>query len=252
MWLVVGFVGCEIHRGNGVSETEVRDVGPFSGVVAAYSIPVRVEEGEPRSVSVTCDANLLADLRTEVRGGDLIVRGRQDGARWVQIDPTVPCRVEVVGPGLVYVASTGSGRLTVRGASGLREVHDSGSGGVDVDGEIAAPALEVGCSGSGDVSIRSVVADDVALTASGSGGIAVEGGQTDRLDVRVTGSGPVWARRLSAVHVDAALTGSGGGEVTATGSLDATLSGSGDLRVWGDPDVRDVNETGSGRVDFAE
>lgn len=101
-WLaLVALSGCvigEIHVGNGTTGTEVRDVGEFSGVSATMSIPVDVAAGPERTVTVTCDENLLADIETVVEGADLVVRAVHSGARFVVIDPTVDCRVAITTP----------------------------------------------------------------------------------------------------------------------------------------------------------
>jgi hypothetical protein len=252
--LVVG-TGCvvEIRVGNGVLETEARQVDAFSGVVAAFSIPVDVVEGGEPSVEVLCDSNLLEFVVTRVEGRDLVIEGARRGLHWVQIEPATDCRVRVVSSGLREARSTGSGLLSVLGESApLALVSSTGSGGLVVEASLDSVALEGLVTGSGDLVLASVSAARVDLASSGSGGIEVDSGLAAALSVQVSGSGPVYARGLVADEVEARLSGSGGGEVTAADSLVATLSGSGGLVVWGSPADRDVIETGSGRVTFAE
>lgn len=252
MWALQGCIVGEFHPGNGHSVTETRIVGDFTGVTAAISIPVEVTLDSQSSVQVTCDENLVDLIETEVKDGDLVVQSVNRRHLWVVIDPSVDCRVQITTPSVGRATSTGSGQLTVFGdvLEGLSTVTNTGSGGVEVRGQAVDSPFEVTNTGSGPVLVDSVVAGATHALATGSGRIAIFDGATDVLQVTITGSGGVDAAGLVARDVDALLSGSGSGEVTATDSLAATLTGSGNLVVHGDPEDRDVHETGSGDVHF--
>lgn len=250
----VALSGCfmEFHQGNGRSATEDRVVGAFDGVTAATSIPVDVTAGPESGVSVTCDSNLIEFIVTDVNDGDLVVRTVQRGGVWVNIDPTVDCRVHITTPGVAKLASTGSGLLTASGddLEGLRAVTSTGSGGLVVFGHAVAPEVVVTSTGSGDIAIDAVVATDLTVMVSGSGEVDVSNGSAATVDLTITGSGDVDLAGVASDDVHAVLSGSGSGQVTVADELSATLTGSGDLVVFGNPDHHDVTETGSGRVHF--
>ena len=95
-------------------------------------------------------------------------------------------------------------------------------------------------------------ADVATFDSTGSGGLSVGAGTAGLLTLHDTGSGDILVRGVVAEEVDAKLTGSGNGEVTATLQIEAKTTGSGDLTVWGAPAQRDVDSSGSGEVLFAE
>lgn len=252
MLALPGCVIGEIVEGNGQSASEDRVVAEFSGVVATMAIPVDVVAGPAPAVRVTCDENLLEFIATDVDSGDLIVRSERDGDGFVAIQPTVDCRVEVTTPGANRLISTGSGLLTASGEElgGLSDVTSTGSGGLVVHGRAVAQRVSVTNTGSASVVVDGVEADTTELLSTGSGGMTVLDGATGALALTISGSGPVDAGGLVADVVNATISGSGSGQVTATESLSATITGSGGLVVFGDPEVRDVSETGSGSVTF--
>lgn len=251
-WLLPGCVIGEIHEGNGRSATEDRAVDAFSGVIATMSIPVDVVAGPAPAVTVTCDANLLEFIDTDVEGGDLIVRSTPDGDRFVAIEPTVDCRVEITTDGVARLVVTGSGPMTVTGddLGGLGAITSTGSGGLTIHGTAVNGDVAVTSTGSGGIDLDGIVAGSTAILQSGSGPVAVRGGTTDTLALTMTGSGGLDAAAFVAGDLDATVSGSGGGEVTVTDSVEATLTGSGGLVIHGDPVARDVTSTGSGDVTF--
>lgn len=248
--------GCvvEVHEGDGVSATDVRDVSDFDGVVNTTELDVAIKDGPTAGAAVICDENLLEHITLELSGGELTVSIEGEKGRWVQIAPETDCSVELVAPGLSSLIATGSGEVTVsnEGAFALEFIESTGSGGVVVLGPIETDALEASATGSGGLELASVQALDLELALTGSGGASIDVGTVEALDLAATGSGGASFRGLSARRADVALTGSGDGELTVTESLSASLTGSGSLTVWGAPTERDVATTGSGDVSYAD
>lgn len=250
--LVPGCFG-SVERGNGVEGTEARDVGEFEGIVSQSQVDVMVTIGDEPSIEISCDENLLDDIETLRRDGDLVVRTRSQGVgRFVQIEPTLDCVAYVVVPDLERATSTGSSTMELEGEYGLTALTATGSGNLVVHGTVSAETVSMTSTGSGGIAIDEVIAEQVNMTATGSGGVGIGGGTTGALALTVTGSGEVLARGLGAGDVAARLTGSGDAELTAFDSLEARISGSGNLAIWGDPDRQDVNTTGSGEVRYMD
>lgn len=244
----------EVHDGDGVSVTDVREVGRFDTVSNQISVDVAITYGPTQAAAVTCDSNLVDYIVLSVNSGSLSVTMDRDHGSWIQISPMTDCVVEIVTPELDGLHATGSGDVEVVGDTGfaISDITVTGSGDVAVYVPIEVSHFDASVTGSGTMELDSLVADDVSVKSTGSGGLSIAAGSARTLDLSDTGSGDVFVRGVVAELVDAHLTGSGDGEVTATAQITAHTTGSGDLTVWGAPTQRDVSSTGSGEILFAE
>jgi hypothetical protein len=162
---------------------------------------VRLHVGAQQRVQVRAGAEVIDDVRTEVRDGTLELRFDHDGfgGRAVVVDATVPA--------LTAIDASGSGDID---ADGIRArtfaVRSDGSADVTLSG--TAGRLTVDLDGSGDADLGGLAAQTARVAVGGSGDAEVRAGE--RLDVAVDGSGDV------RYHGDPALT--------------EHVDGSGDLR----------------------
>lgn len=214
-----GLGSWDIVRGNGAVRLESRDVEPFTSIENAGSGQVRFTVGAVRAVTVETDANILPHIRTEVRGGTLVL-STEPG---VSINPTR----------LVF-------RVT---APELRAVTIAGSGDVRLESTFRAARFSVSIEGSGDVE-GDVEADEVSVEIRGSGDVALSGTAT-AARFEVYGSGDVDAARLPVADALVVVRGSGTVTLEASRSLDVDIAGSGDVRLRGNARVT-VRDTGSG------
>ena len=200
--------------------TQTREVGAFSAVRLEISAEVVVTVGGPVRVVVTTEEGQQQHVRTDVRGGALVIE-RKRGA------PTgAAVRVEVSVPELRKVEVDGSGRVRVEGGRGDTELELEGSGEIRWAGEAAE--LEVEIEGSGDVALA---------------------GKATKLDVEVRGSGDVNASALAARDVSVEIEGSGDVAVHVDGgTLRAEVSGSGDVIWSGSANVERAVVSGSGEI----
>lgn len=240
--------GCGI-RGSGVAADELREPGPFEGVVNETSIDVEIEarEGAASSVRVECDDNLLEHIETRVEGDRLVVT--QPPGSWVQ--PRVRCRVVVVADSIRDAEVAGSGDVLVwsdSAVTGLGALRVAGSGGLHLRGAALADELALSIAGSGDLVVDRVEARHVTATLGGSGSMVVSDGQSETVDVSIEGSGDVDLASMSALEVDAGVFGSGSAHVRCTDRIAARVDGSGDVVIYGDPLSRDERRDGSGSI----
>lgn len=262
----------EIHHGDGVLASEVRELPAFTKLSSAVSIPTDVTAGATQRVEVRCDENLLADVLTTVEAGRLLLDLPQGENGTIQLDPAADCRVLVTAVGLASATASASGdvRLDGDGWDTLADLGTQSSGSVLSEGTLTAPVLTVSVNSSGDARIASIRSDEVTasdgssgaividaieastvhLAATSAGDVTVEEGTTELLTVLVSSVGDVHARGLVARDVEATVSSGGSAEVTATASVTATLTSLGNLDVWGDPPARDVTATGSGEVRY--
>jgi hypothetical protein len=215
------------------------------------------------------------DLRgVEVTGsGSLRSAGALPKLRWVEVSGSG--RVDVgagadseddAGEGLVEGEDAGGSLVDAEADAGGGLVDDPAEA-EDPDGEdaddpltdggpaeaaAAAPVerLEIEVSGSGDVALRGLAAQRLEVEVTGSGRVQLQGEVGGTAEIEVTGSGDAELRRARARRVVAEVTGSGRVVAHAREAAVVEVTGSGDVVIYGDPQRREVEETGSGQVRF--
>ncbi len=204
--LAITASGC-INRkeGSGVEASETREFGPFNKISLSGEAAVEVTIGDPQSVVVRTDDNLLQDVETEVSDDTLEV----SEPSLVDLDPRAGMVVEVTVPELEEVEVSGSGDLRVTGieAESFR-AEVSGAGNVVATGEVERVEAEV--SGAGDVQLAELIAQDATADVSGAGDIRVHA--TESLQADVSGAGDIV---YSGDPADVETDVSGSGEIQA-------------------------------------
>jgi len=102
-------------------------------------------------------------------------------------------------------------------------------------------------NGSGNIDIKEVTRDQVALVISGSGDITTKGKVT-RLSATINGSGDVHAAELKSKSATINVNGSGDADVHVTEILTAKVHGSGDITYTGSPSKVHTAVKGSGGI----
>jgi hypothetical protein len=189
-------------RGSGVEATQEREVADFSRIQVSGSGDVDVRVGAATSVLVACDDNLIDHVVTRVEGDTLII-GMEEGSYSFRKGPDIT----ITTPGLASLSISGSADTRIEG--------------------IENDAFEVSVSGSADV---------------------YAAGTTGTLDASVSGSGDLDLRKLTAQEAKVRVSGSGDADVTVVRRIDAQVSGSGDVTYRGDPDQLSTSVSGSGTI----
>lgn len=165
--------------GSGQMVTVERNLSPFHRIQVDTATDVDVTIGDPQSVILTIDDNLLKVLRTEVSSGTLHVwtdARFMSGAGVLKI--TVPSfdGLEIRGSSDVVVSGLDGGRF---------ESKIIGSGDMRLDGRVDVhDSISLG---SGDVEAAELTARHVGALILGSGSVRVD--VEDSIDVRIVGSG---------------------------------------------------------------
>jgi hypothetical protein len=207
--LVMSLVGCVVTFGDGVKgsgekASETRDVESFNRIKLTGSSEVIVTIGEPQSVTVEADDNLLDIITTEVRGGSLVISARESYSSRVGVTVTITAPelrgVSITGSGDVSVEDlevesfetsvTGSGDITARGQADSLEAKVTGSGDIDCFG-LKVRRAEASIYGSGDIRLH--VSESLSGAVYGSGDIEYRGNPKD-VERTVAGSGDISAR----------------------------------------------------------
>jgi hypothetical protein len=203
--LVLSTAGCGLFsgfagvKGSGVESTQERQVGPFTHIDLKGSSDVTVHIGEPLSLTVTTDDNLLDLIETTVVDGVLVIRSKESYSTrtGVDVDIVVPSieGIEISGSGGISVENldadtfdariSGSGDILVKGTAERIKAVVTGSGTIDLD-RLEAHHATARVDGSGDISLFADESLDAVV--AGSGDINYRGKPEDvRTDVRGSG-----------------------------------------------------------------
>ena len=217
------FMGGKRVTGNGVTTTQQRNLGNFSGVEVSGPMKVYISQNPASSVKIESDENLLEYIEIENHGDVLEISTR----RGYNLRPRAGIKIYITAASFDKLAVTGSGELkTQTKISNDEDVDVSVTGSGDVVLDMDAPAINAEITGSGAITIN---------------------GATRNFSTEVTGSGEVHAFDLLSESTNVEISGSGDVEVFASKQLKISIAGSGDVRYKGNPSVS-KSVAGSGNI----
>lgn len=184
--------------GSGIEASQSREVVGVRAIEIHIAGNVHVEIGEPTSLEIVADDNILPLIKTEVKKGSLVISAT--GQFRTKHQPVIKITVA----NLEAVAVFGSGDVDIKGLDNESlSVAIDGSGDVRPAGQTVS--LTVSISGSGDVLARQLEARDASVTINGSGDAKVSVAKS--LNVVIQGSGDV--KYTGAPEVRSVINGSG-------------------------------------------
>jgi hypothetical protein len=207
-------------------QADGRVVKDFQGVAAGGPIDVVVKLGTTETVRFEGDAEAIATLVTEVKGGVLIIRPKTSWTSWAKKYENKKITAYVTAKNITSLAMSGNGSLSVTGTISSEELATILSGSGKITAKVAVRKLTGVISGSGNLEITGE-ASEAKVTISGSGRLSGKGLAVDDLDTRISGSGMV--------------------NIHAKTKIDALITGSGHVLYSGDPEVQ-KRVIGSGGV----
>jgi hypothetical protein len=221
--------GITINAGNGDTivgsgnlQTESRDVSGITSVRLEGQGDVEITVGDSEGLTIEAEDNLLPLLISEVRGGVLVLRTREN----TTIQPKKPIRYAV----------------TVKQLEGLEL---PGSGSMTVDG-VQSGEFNIRLSGSGDINVANLEAGWLETRLNGSGTIRIDGAAGEQT-IEMSGSGLYDAGDLKTADTTVRLPGSGDITVWASDNLEVSINGSGNVNYYGAPKT-DTSVRGSGNI----
>jgi hypothetical protein len=219
------FPSCKKVVGEGPMVTQTRTVGNFTGISSEMSGKVNFAIAPEYKVEITAQQNILDVLNTNVVNGVLHIDFKNN----VRVREHEDLLINITAPSADYF------RL-------------SGSGNMNVQGDITANNLKVTLSGSGDITVQNaVIVDKIDTDISGSGNISIADGSAVNEDVDISGSGKVEMAGVAAQNAVTHTSGSGDVKLALSTNLDAHISGSGSVFYHGNP-IISTHISGSGRV----
>lgn len=132
-------------------------------------------------------------------------------------------------------------------STSLEGLNASGSVKAQVNGKLETTNLEFTLSGSGNLTIDTLLCQSLKSKISGSADITINGGKVSLIKSSISGSGKVNTVNVEADSVYCKVSGSGDFIVWAEKFLDVSVSGSGGVQYKGNPEI-DKSISGSGKV----
>ena len=219
------FPSCKKVVGEGPLVTQTRTVGNFTGVSSEMSGTVNFAIAPVYKVEITAQQNILDVLNTNVVNGVLHIDFKDN----VRVKQHEDLLINITAPYADYF------RL-------------SGSGNMNVQGDLAANNLKVTISGSGNIAVaNATIADKIDADVSGSGNISIANGSAVNEEVDISGSGKVEMPGVAAQNAVTHTSGSGDVKLALSTNLDVNISGSGSVYYHGNP-IISTHISGSGKV----
>jgi len=218
------FTSCKKVKGKGDVVTETRNITGFTGIGLAVESQLRFIPDTIFRVELTAQENVLNVVETFVEGGVLVIKLEHN---------TVLGKHEEIQV-LVH-------------APGINLLDISGSGNITQTGNWISPSIRTSISGSGNLVLGYLEAEEFSIYISGSGSVSAAGGSAGTGTLNISGSGGIDVLGVTADTVYANISGSGSMQLTAGKLLDATISGSGNILYDGNPVVT-THISGSGTV----
>jgi hypothetical protein len=202
-------------------ESEVRSVGPFTGIKAAEAIDVYLKKGDKESVKVEVTGTSIKNVLTEVSGSYLKIH-MEDGRY----------RSRNVKVYVTYVS--------------LNKIHASSAANVFSEGTIRANSLDISASSAASVEI-SIMSESTSIDVSSAGDVVLEG-KAKSIEVEVSSAGEVDAYEVESERARARASSGGSAKISVSKELDAQASSGGSIRYRGTPAKTNTNSSSGGSV----
>lgn len=183
---LIGFIttGCGFWgiRGNGRVKDERRTIEDFQRIQAGGAFTIKIHVGQPTSLKISAEDNLLGYIKTKVKGNTLTIDTRKN------ISPRKEILIEITTPELEFINASGANNINVSGIKGSQfDVDLSGAGNISLSGEVEKFKAEL--SGAGNINAKELKANDVRVSVSGAASADVYAKQS--LEASVSGVGSI-------------------------------------------------------------
>ncbi len=207
-------------------KTENRKVSGFDGIKVSTGIDLFITMGETEQVKVVAADEIIDNLVTEVKEGTLrIYMKRTEWFNWGGFNKTRK----------VYVT-----------AKELNSIDASSGSDVKSENTLKGESIEIEASSGSDVELDLVYKTVSVKTSSGSD--AKLTGKTKNLEASASSGSDIMARDLESQNCNVHASSGSDATVNVTESLVAKASSGADIRYYGNPGMRDTDESSGGDV----
>jgi len=177
--------GCKFGRGiagSGNRKSEKREVQTFNAIDSSGAYDINVDCQKPVSLEIEADDNLLPLIKTEVRGGVLIIKNDQE------FHSTKSPVVRITVPDLTRITNGGAGDVKVTAVKNDQiSLESDGAASMVANG--TTKSIKITSNGAGSIDAGNLQADKAQVSVSGAASIDCYA--TEQLDVNISGVGNV-------------------------------------------------------------
>ena len=206
-------------------KTEIRNVKDFNAIKVSTGIDLYLTMGETEEVKVVADGEIIDKLITEVNDGTLKIYVKQNIGwnNWGNKSRKV------------YVS-----------VKELKKLDVSSGSDVNSQNTLNGESLEVKVSSGSDVNLDIHYKNFSVDTSSGSDAKII--GKTKNFEAEASSGSDIKAQDLESVICKVSVSSGSDATVSVTDELYAKASSGGDIRYYGNPQIKDINESSGGDV----
>ena len=226
--LVLSIITCIGIAANGnTDKTETRQVRNFNGIKVSTGIDLYITMGTAEEVKIVADDDIIDDLITEVKDGTLRIYMKQSN-NWFNWNSGNQTRKAYV---------------TVKE---LKEINASSGSDVNSENMLTGENLKVSTSSGSDVTLD-IHYKNFSLDAS-SGSDAKISGKTKNFEAEASSGSDIKAQDLESSICRVSVSSGSDATVNVSSELYAKASSGADVWYYGNPQVKDIDESSGGDV----
>jgi LysM repeat protein len=226
--LVLSVLTCIGMAANGNSDkTEIRNVSSFNGIKVSTGIDLYITMGTVEEVKIVADDDIIDNLITEVKDGTLRIYMKQSN-NWFNWN---------IGN------QTRKAYVTVKE---LQKIDASSGSDVKSESTLRGEDLKVSASSGSDVTLDIYYKNFSLDTSSGSD--ARISGKTKIFKAEASSGSDINAQELESSICRVSVSSGSDASVNVTDELYAKASSGADVRYYGNPRVKDIDESSGGDV----
>ncbi len=206
--------------GNGNVQKQTREISRFDAIKISGAFEVFLTQGQGESLVIEADENLLPIIRTEVRGGTLIIKSEENIRNAKEMNVFISFQT------LEDLDLSGAVEVESQNALNLDNLKIDGSGACEIMLDLTVKSMICEFSGASELELK------------GSAGTCV---------IDVSGAAEVDAYEFEVAEMEIEIGGAGDARVFVTQELEARVMGAGSIRYKGDPKII-FHESGSGSI----
>lgn len=202
-------------------------------------------------VTTSCNKHRLrgeGDSGSETRTPGSFTSVIADGSTPVDVYPSTEDRVVITGYNNligIYETNVSGGTLRLKFKDNYINIRNNNLSVAVYTKDMNSIKI----NGSGDVHLHSgLTSNAMVAEINGSGNVRIDENHFNNMGCNVNGSGDISAQPCIAQNVSTKISGSGNIRITAEKTLSVRISGSGNVDYWGNPQLTEVNISGSGKV----
>ena len=219
--LLIGFTAL---AGN-TDKTETRNVSNFKGVDVSAGIYLYITMGETESVKIVADDDIIEKIITEVKDGVLHIYVKQNG--WFNWSGNETRKAYVTIKELNRIEASSGSDVNSENTLKGEELKINVSSGAEVEVDVYYKNLDVNTSSGSDAKLSGKVKNLRASASSGS-------------DIN--------AKELESVTCKASASSGSDVTVSVSEELNASASSGSDVNYYGNPSVKEIDESSGGDV----